>query len=151
MFRGISGLRMTLGSLTNDGWGCVPTLLVVCSQVSQHWILRLLVRPGLGAKVVTSRRAHAKEHSLGPPSLVSLPLLPKETLQGLQVGLSQAPMESLHCPGSQCTRNSICPSKSSIFSVSHCAVELLHFSRSGLQCQMLWRLLPQCQTPTWGP
>ena len=32
-------LRMTLGSLSADGWGCVPTLLIVWPEASQHWSL----------------------------------------------------------------------------------------------------------------
>ena len=33
------GLRMTLGNLSVDGWGCVPNLLVVWPEASQHWSL----------------------------------------------------------------------------------------------------------------
>ena len=40
MFRGICALRMTLGSLSANGWGCVPTLLVVWPEVSQHLSLQ---------------------------------------------------------------------------------------------------------------
>ena len=36
MSRGVSGLRVTLGSLSADGWGCVPVLLVVWPEASQH-------------------------------------------------------------------------------------------------------------------
>ena len=32
-------LRKTLSSLSVNGWSCVPTLLVVCPETSQHWIL----------------------------------------------------------------------------------------------------------------
>ena len=30
-------LRKTLSSLSADGWGCVPALLVACPEVYQHW------------------------------------------------------------------------------------------------------------------
>ena len=40
MFRGSSGLWMTLCRLSADGWCCVPTLLVVWPEASQHWSLQ---------------------------------------------------------------------------------------------------------------
>ena len=40
MSRGDCGLRMSLGSLSSDGWGYVPTQLVVWPEVSQHWSLQ---------------------------------------------------------------------------------------------------------------
>ena len=40
VFRGSCGLRKTLGSLSADGWGCVPALLVGWPEASQHWILQ---------------------------------------------------------------------------------------------------------------
>ena len=36
MFRGSSWLRKSLGSLSADGWGCVPVQLV-WPKASQHW------------------------------------------------------------------------------------------------------------------
>ena len=42
VFIGGSWLRMTLGSLSVDGWGCVPTLLVVWPEVSWHWSLQAI-------------------------------------------------------------------------------------------------------------
>lgn len=54
MSRGISrgdhGLRMTLGCLSDDGWGCSTWGILALEPVG--W------RPGLGAKRATSRRAH---------------------------------------------------------------------------------------------
>lgn len=38
--RGGCGLRKSLGSLSFDGWDCVPALLVVWPEVSQHWSLQ---------------------------------------------------------------------------------------------------------------
>ena len=40
MSRGSCGLRKSLGSVFADGQGCVPTLLVVWPEASQHWILQ---------------------------------------------------------------------------------------------------------------
>ena len=34
VFWGVCGLIMILGSLSANGWGCVPVLLVVCHRVS---------------------------------------------------------------------------------------------------------------------
>lgn len=39
VFRCHYGLRMTLGSLSANWWSCVPTLLAVWAEVSQHWSL----------------------------------------------------------------------------------------------------------------
>ena len=36
VFWGVCGLSMTLGCLSADGWGCIPVLLVVWSEVFQH-------------------------------------------------------------------------------------------------------------------
>ena len=38
--RGDCGLRKSLGSLSADGWGCVPAQLVVWPEASQHWSLQ---------------------------------------------------------------------------------------------------------------
>ena len=40
VFRGSYALRMTLGSLSADEWGCVLTLFVVWAEASQHWRLQ---------------------------------------------------------------------------------------------------------------
>ena len=40
VFKGGCGFRMTLGRLSADGWGCVPVLLVVWPEMSQHWSLQ---------------------------------------------------------------------------------------------------------------
>ena len=40
VFNGSYGLRKTLGCLSADAWGCVPALLVVRTEVSQHWSLQ---------------------------------------------------------------------------------------------------------------
>ena len=40
--RGGCGLRKSLGSLSADGWGCIPILLVVWPEASQHWSLQTI-------------------------------------------------------------------------------------------------------------
>ena len=94
-------LSKTLIHLTVDGWGCVPSLLVVWPEATQHWSL-----PGLfggandrlwegSCQGVLPRTSAASvlvpkvSHSPPPPP----PL--QETLQHLQVGLVQSPLESL--------------------------------------------------------
>ena len=46
MSRGVSrggcGLRESIGSLSADGWGCIPTQFVVWPEVSQHWSLQVV-------------------------------------------------------------------------------------------------------------
>lgn len=42
MSRGSCGLRKSLGSLSSDGWGCVPTLLVVLPEASYYWTLQVV-------------------------------------------------------------------------------------------------------------
>ena len=42
VFCGVCELSMILGSLSADGWGCVPVLLVVCHRVCNTvacWLL----------------------------------------------------------------------------------------------------------------
>ena len=36
VFWGVCELSMTLGSLSDNGWGCVPVLLVVCHGESSN-------------------------------------------------------------------------------------------------------------------
>ena len=72
VFSGGCGLRKTLGSLSADGWGCVPALLVVWPEASQHWSLQAVEWGHLGVKMAISRRAHVNEYSLVPPPPVLL-------------------------------------------------------------------------------
>ena len=46
MFWGVCELSMTLGSLSADGWHCVPGLLVVCHEVSNTGAHRHLCGAG---------------------------------------------------------------------------------------------------------
>ena len=59
--RGGCGLRKSLGSLSVDGWGCIPTLLVVWSEELEPtgcW-----VGPGLGANDSSKMSASNKSSS----------------------------------------------------------------------------------------
>ena len=54
VFWGVCDLIMILGSLSANGWDCVPVLLVVCHGV--HWSL-LVVQLGLSIETELSGRA----------------------------------------------------------------------------------------------
>ena len=95
-------LSKTLICLTADGWGYVPSLLVVCPEVTQHWS-----RPGLfggangrlwegSCQRVLPRTSVASVLVLTVRDSHHLPL--QETLQHQQVGLIQSPMGSLLLP-----------------------------------------------------
>ena len=131
---GSYGLRKTLGSPSADGWGCLPTLLVVWPKASQYWSLQsvqwgqVLVRkwgpPGGLTPTSTPQNYHHQclcPHSEPQPP----PLPPQETLQYQQVGLAQDPMRSLLFPLDPGARETLCaPSKSGV-SFSACPVEFL--------------------------
>ena len=107
VFRGIFGLRTTLGSFSADGWFCVHTwffdLRHQSTGASGSW-----VGAGISAEMVTSSRAHMLfsgtsqqcPHSFREPQLT--PISPGDSLRPTGRGLAQAPMESSLCPGSQC-------------------------------------------------
>ena len=46
VFGGVCGLIMILGSLSANGWGCVPVLLLVWHRVSSTVACRLLSEAG---------------------------------------------------------------------------------------------------------
>ena len=60
--------------------------------------------------------------------------------------LTQIPMESLFCPGTQYNK-SLCAHFQSGVSISPCPVELLCISPAGPQHQILWRLPPPMTDP----
>ena len=93
------------GSLFADGWVYVSTQIILWPGASQPW----LVGPDL-SKMATSRGACTDDYSQelclqcpSPTMSHSHPLFSQEILQELQSGLTQIPMESLLCPGTQCT------------------------------------------------
>ena len=146
VFIGSCWLRMTSGSLSADGWGCVPTFLqaVGWDQISvPKW-----QPPGEFMQMSIPQRI-----CLQCPCLRSKPQLTAAFLENSQVGLAQASIGSLLCPGSQ--SESLCePSKSRI-SVSLSPVELLHSSLAYFKAKCSWGSSFQCQTSrlgslTWG-
>ena len=68
MSRGGYGLRKSLGSLSADEWGCVPSLLIVWPEVFQSWSLQA-VRWDLVLILITQERClsparvEVEEHS----------------------------------------------------------------------------------------
>ena len=61
-----SGVKKTLGSLSADGWGCVPALFVVWPEASQHW--SSWVGPGQNGALQES--PHHRVHPLTSASSV---------------------------------------------------------------------------------
>ena len=96
------------------------------------------VRPGLGAKMATSGRAHTKQFPgasvasvLAPLVSFSPPLPPQQTLHVLQVGLS---LGSCGSPA-LCwipVHEKLCMHLPRVESVSCSSLELLHSSHAGL-------------------
>ena len=64
---------MTLDSLSSDGWGSVPVLVVFWSEAFQLLSLQVQGWPGLDAEMWTSRRSHSDQYSLQLLLPVSLP------------------------------------------------------------------------------
>ena len=94
----------TLDSLFADGRDCVPNLFVFWPGASQHW----WVGPDF-SKIISSRGDHDVDCSRDlclqcPSPMVSSQVI----LQEPQAGLTQIPMESLLCPGTQCTQTPVC-------------------------------------------
>ena len=66
VFWGVCELSTTLGSLSADGWCCVPVLLVVWHEVSGTEACRQLGGNRSWCQDGTSGRAHSNQCSLGP-------------------------------------------------------------------------------------
>ena len=73
LFRDNYWLKTTLGSLSANGWVCVPTLLVIWLECPSIGAWRLSVWPVPDIKMVTSVGAQVNEQSLGHVPPVSLP------------------------------------------------------------------------------
>ena len=134
-------LNKTLICLTADGWGWVPSLLVVWPEATQHWSLPGLFGgandcfwegSGQGALPRTSDASvlvPTVSHSHLPPL--------QETLQHWQVGLVQSPLGSLLLPLGPDVHTTLCvPSKSGV-SVSPSPVEVLQSNSTRLQSLIL--------------
>ena len=56
VFWGVCGLIMILSSLSANGWGCVPVLLVVCHRVSSTVACWSLSEAGVGVEMEITGR-----------------------------------------------------------------------------------------------
>ena len=136
-----SELCKTLIHLTVDGWGWVPSLLVVLSEATQHWSL-----PGLFGGV-NDRLWEGSRQGVLPRTSAANVLVPtvkrshppplQETFQLLQVGLVQSPPGSLLLPLGPDAHTILCaPSKIGV-SVSPSPVEVLQSIPTKLQSLIL--------------
>ena len=115
VFRGGFGLRMTLGGLSADELGYIPTLRVVWPEVSQHWSLQAV---GWGQLLVTKLWSLGElmpmitpwgihcQYSFPHSESQSISACPAN--QDPQGHLALIPIDSLLCPGSQWTWNLVC-------------------------------------------
>ena len=134
-------LSKTVIRLTADGWGWVPSLLVVCPEVTLHWSL-----PGLFGGANDRLWEGSRQGALPRTSAATVPIPtvshshpppPQETLQHQQVGLVQSPPGSLLLPLGPDVHTTLCvPSKSGV-SVSPSPVEVLQSNPTRLQCLIL--------------
>ena len=124
-----SELSKTLIHFTVDGWGWVPSLLVVLPEATQHWSL-----PGLFGGANDGLWEGSRQGVLPRTSAASVLVLTvkqshppplQETFQHKQVGLVQSPPGSLLLPLGPDAYTILCaPSKSGV-SVSPSPVEVL--------------------------
>ena len=155
MFRGGWGLRKTLGSLSDDGWGCVLTLFVVWPETYQHWSLQAV---GWGQVLVSQWQLLGELTPMSTPwtSATSV-LVPTVSHSHTPASPGDPPRPAGRSgPGSYevtafslgpCEHKTLCaPSKSGV-SLSLSPVEPLW---SSLQSQMLWGLLLLMPDPHAG-
>ena len=122
-------LSKTLICLSADGWGWLPSLLVVWPEASQHWSLPGLF-DGANGRLWDGSRQRVLPRTSAASVLVlmvrqSHPPTLQETLQHYQVGLVQSPLGSLLLPlGPNVHTTLYVPSKSGV-SVSPSSVEAL--------------------------
>ena len=114
-------LSKTLIHLTADGWGWVPSLLVIWPEATQHWSL-----PGLFGGANGGLWEGSRQRVLPRTSAASV-LVPtvshshcpplQEALQHQQVGLVQSPLRSLLLPLGPDVHTTLCvpPSVESLF------------------------------------
>ena len=127
--------------MSADGWGWIPSLLVVWPEVTQYWSL-----PGLFGGANGRLWEGSRQGVLPRTSAVSVlvltvrhshPLPLQETLQHQQVGLVQSPLGSLLLPLCPDAHTILCvPSKSGV-SVSPSPVEVLQSNPTNLQSLIL--------------
>ena len=149
-----SELCKTLIHLTVDGWGWVPSLLVVLPEATQHWSLPGLFGGANGrlweesCQRVLPRTSAASV--LVPMVKQSQPPPLQETLQHQQVGLAQSPPGSLLLsPGPDAHTFPCAPSKSGV-SVSPSPVKGLQSIPTRLQSLILYEFLLLLPDPQVG-
>ena len=134
-------LRNILIHLTVDGWGWVPSLLVVLPEATQHWSL-----PGL-FDGVNGRLWEGSCQGALPRTSSAIVLVPmvkqshppplQETPQHQQVGLVQSPSGSLLLPLGPDAHTTLCVPSNSGVSVSPSSFEVLQSHPSSLQSLIL--------------
>ena len=134
-------LSKTLIHLTADGWGWVPSVLVVWPEATQQWSL-----PGLFSRA-NGRLWESSRQGVRPRTSVASVLVPmvshshlpplQETLQHEQVGLVQPPLGSLVLPLGPDVHSTLCVPSESGVSVSPSPVEVLQSNSSSLQSLVL--------------
>ena len=134
-------LSKTLISLSADGWGWVPSLLVVWPEATQHWSLPGLfggANDGLWEGSCQGAPPRTSAASVPVPMVShSHPLPLQETLYHWQVGLVQSPMGSLLLPLGPDVHTTLCvPSRSQV-SVSPSPVKVLQSNPIRLQSLIL--------------
>ena len=147
-------LSKTLICLTADGWGWVPSLLVVFPVATQHWSLPGLFGGANGRLQEGSCQGVFPRTSavsvLVPTVSHSHPLTLQETLQHYQGGLVHSPLGSLLLPLSPDAHTTLCvPSKSGV-SVSPSPVEVLQSIPTRLQSLILYEFLLPLLDPQVG-
>ena len=146
-----------------DGWCCVPALLVVWPEVSQHWspqavgwgqVLVRKLQPPWGLTPMSTPQnccphclCPCSEAQLQPASTGDSPILAGKS------GSVSYEVTAIF-PTSWCTRDLVCAFQGGV-SVSSSPVEFLWSNPTGLQSQILWGLLlllpdPQSGEPVWG-
>ena len=162
MSRGGCGPRKLLGSLSADGWGCVPALLfgLRCPSTGVHRLF------GVGQVLVPKWQSPGQFTLMDAPQCThhwcpcphSEPHLPSTfTGDPLRPAGRSGPGSyevTAFALGPGAHETLCAPSQSGV-SVSPSPVELLHSSAAGLQSQMLWGLLllmpnPQAEEPEEG-
>ena len=136
-----SELSKTLIHLNVDGWGWVPSLLVVLPEATQHWSL-----PGLFGGV-NCRLWEGSHQGVLPRTSAASVLIPtvkqshhpplQETPQHQQVGLIQSPQGSLLLPLGPDAHITLCVSSKSGVSVSPSPVKVLQSLPTRLQSLIL--------------
>ena len=112
-------LHKTLICLSAEGWGWVPSLLVVWPEATQHWSLPGLFGGAIGGLWEGSRQGGLPRTSAASVLVLTVrhshPPPLQETLQYQQVGLVQSPMGSLLLPLGPDAHTTLCvPSKSGV-------------------------------------